>query len=238
MYLRKSIALLLVLLLALSFSFLIKSFDHLNALLAGGIGDGLKARYAENNIQVLAWHNRDVRNFSSNKPVATPADVAGMKLRLPGMTTYVEAWSYLNATSTTVSMSELYTALQTGVAEASEGGYEQMTTLKLYEVQDHVSETQHVFEFVGLFISKELYDSMSEAQQKVLNDCAVECMAYADQLSEEKRADYKKQCVDGGMAPVEVDREAFVEALSEFHKSQFGTKWTGTTYDEVMSYAK
>ena len=63
-------------------------------------------------------------------------------------------------------MSELYTALQTKVAEACEGGYEQMDTLKLYEVQKNIAETDHVYEFVGLYINKDLYDSMSAAAQK------------------------------------------------------------------------
>lgn len=142
--------------------FLIQSQDHLEALLDSGIGDSLKARYEENGFVTLGWHYRDVRELASNKEVKAPGDVAGLKLRLPGMTVYVDTWSALNVSSTTVAMSELYTALQTKVAEACEGGYEQMTTLKLYEVQDYIAETEHVYEFVGLFINKDLYDSMSE----------------------------------------------------------------------------
>ena len=77
------------------------------------------------------------------------------------MTVYVDTWSALGVSSTTVAMSELYTALQTKVAEACEGGYEQMDTLKLYEVQKNIAETDHVYEFVGLYINKDLYDSMT-----------------------------------------------------------------------------
>lgn len=218
--------------------FLIQSQDHLEALLDSGIGDSLKARYEENGFVTLGWHYRDVRELASNKEVKAPGDVAGLKLRLPGMTVYVDTWSALNVSSTTVAMSELYTALQTKVAEACEGGYEQMTTLKLYEVQDYIAETEHVYEFVGLFINKDLYDSMSENQQKILMDCAAEDLAYADQLAEESREEYKQECLDGGMTLVDVDREAFREALNDFYQSQFESKWTVTTYDEVMSYAK
>lgn len=218
--------------------FLIQDLDHLKALLDSGIGDSLKERYEENGFVTLGWHQRDVRVLASNKEVATPADVAGLKLRLPGMTVYVDTWSALGATSTTVPMSELYTALSTRVAEACEGGYEQMDTLKLYEVQDYIAETNHVYEFVGLYINKDLYDSMSENQQKVLMDCAAEDLAYADQLAEETRAEYKQACLDGGMTAVEVDTQAFHDALTDFYKSQFESKWTVSTYDEVMSYAQ
>ena len=135
-------------------------------------------------------------------------------------------------------MNELYTGLSTNMAEACEGGYEQMNTLKLYEVQKYIQESDHVLEFVGLFINKALYESMSEEQQNILQECAAECLAYADQLSADKRAEYKQACLDGGMELVDIDRAAFRDALTDFYKSQFETKWTVTTYDEVMSFAK
>ena len=196
--------------------FLIESWEHMDALLESGIGDSLKARYEENGFVTLGWHHRDIRELASNKEVKVPADVEGLKLRLPGMTVYVDTWSALNVSSTTVAMSELYTALQTKVAEACEGGYEQMNTLKLYEVQDYIAETEHVYEFVGLFINKDLYDSMSDNQRQILNDCAAENLEYADRLSDESREEYKKACLDGGMTLVDIDRAAFRESLSDF----------------------
>lgn len=218
--------------------FLIESWDHMDALLESGIGDSLKARYEENGFVTLGWHHRDIRELASNKEVKVPSDVTGLKLRLPGITVYVDTWSALNVSSTTVAMSELYTALQTKVAEACEGGYEQMNTLKLYEVQKYIAETEHVYEFVGLFINKDLYDSMSENQKTILNDCAAESLAYADQLANETREQYKQECLDGGMTLVDVDRAAFREALTDFYQKQFESKWTVSSYDEVMSYAK
>lgn len=218
--------------------FLMQSEEHLKAVLDSGIGDSLKERYEENGFVTLGWHQRDVRELASNKEVKAPADVAGLKLRLPGMTVYVDTWSALGVSSTTVAMSELYTALQTKVAEACEGGYEQMDTLKLFEVQKYIAETQHVYEFVGLFINKDLYDSMSDNQKQILNECAAENLAYADQLAKDNREQYKQDCLDGGMTLVEVDRDAFRGELEDFYKDQFEKKWTVTTYDEVMSYAK
>lgn len=217
--------------------FLMKNEDHLKALLNSGIGNNLKQRYEDNGFVTLGWHFRDTRELASNKEIKTPADVAGLKLRLPGMTVYVDTWSALNVSSTTVAMSELYTALQTKVAEACEGGYEQMNTLKLYEVQKNIAETDHVFEFVGLFINKDLYSSMSDNQKNVLNDCAAENLAYADKLATDNREKYKKECLDGGMTQIKVDRNAFRDALIDFYKKQFEIKWTVATYDDVMSYS-
>ncbi|QTQ13605.1 TRAP transporter substrate-binding protein [Treponema parvum] len=218
--------------------FLIKDWNHSMALLNSGIGDKLKARYEENGITTLAWHKRDIRVLASNRQVKTPSDVTGMKLRLPGMKVYVDAWGNLKVTTTTVAMSELYTALQTNVAEACEGGYEQMKTLKLYEVQKYIADTDHVFEFVGLFINRDLFKSMSDAQKKVLKDCAAESMKYADSLAEKNRENYKNECIKGGMKSVQVDKDAFRNAMTAYYKDKFAKVWTVTTYDEVMSYAK
>ena len=218
--------------------FLIKDWAHQEAILNSGIGDKLKERYEENGIVTLGWHKRDVRVLSTNKKVETPADVNGLRLRLPGMTVYVDTWTALGVTSTTIAMNELYTGLQQKMADASEGGYEQMNTLKLYEVQDYIEETNHVYEFVGLFINKDLFESMSENQQKILMDCAEKHLAEADNNSADKRAEYKQACIDGGMESVELDTAPFRTALEDYYKKQFESKWTVTTYDEVMGFAK
>ena len=217
--------------------FLIEDEDHLKALLDSGIGDNLKKRYEDNGFVTLGWHFRDTRELASNKEIKSPADLSGLKLRLPGMTVYVDTWSALNVSSTTVAMSELYTALQTKVAEACEGGYEQMNTLKLYEVQKYLEETDHVFEFVGLYINKKLYDSMSDNQKKILDECAKENLTYADQLAKDNRDKYKQACLDGGMTAVSINREEFREALKDFYYDQFTDKWNVATYDDVMSFA-
>ncbi len=218
--------------------FLMSSLEQRKAILDSGIGDALKERYAENGIVTLGWHDRDIRVLASNREVKGPQDVNGMKLRLPGMTVYVDTWSQLGISSTTVAMNELYTALQTNVAEACEGGYEQMTTLKLYEVQKNIMETDHVYEFVGLFINKDLWEKMSDNQKEILQACADENLKYADELAAQSREEYKKACLDGGMNFVEVDKDAFHAMLEDYYKKQFETKWTVTTYDEVMKYAK
>ena len=217
--------------------FLVQDYDHLRALLESEIGDGLVEKYREAGIETLAFHYRDIRVLAADKEVKAPEDVYNLKLRLPGIASFVDAWSELGAIPTTVAMSELYTALQTGLAEACEGGYEQMVTLKIYEVQDYIINTEHEYEHVYLNINKALFDSMSENQQNILRECAQKWMAWADEQSESMREEYKQECIDGGMTYVEFDKTPFVEALEDFHRSQFETKWTDYTYDDIMSYA-
>lgn len=218
--------------------FLLQDMDHVKAVLDSEIGDGLKQKYRDAGIETLAFHYRDVRVMAADKEVTTADDVSGLKLRLPGMTTFVEAWSALGAVPTTVAMAELYTALQTGVAESCEGGYEQMVTLKIYEVQDYIINTEHEYEHTYLNINKDLFDSMSENQQNILLECGAKWMAWADELSASSREDYKQECIDGGMTYLEFDKAPFVSALESFHREQFESKWTAASYDDVMAFAK
>lgn len=217
--------------------FLMRSLKQQDAILTSGIGDKLKAIYKKNGFTTLGFHNRDVRELAGTKPLKTLDDLKGLKLRLPGMRVYVDTWSQLGVSSTTVAMNELYTALQTKVAEACEGGYEQMATLKLYEVQPYIMETDHVYEFVGLYINNKVFDKMTPEQKKILEDCAKEDLKYADQLAAESREQYKEQCVSKGVQIVQVDRDAFRKALEDYYKEQFKNKWNVTTYEEIMKYA-
>ena len=218
--------------------FLMKNYDHCKAVCDSEIGKGLWDAYEAAGFKVLAWHFRDVRVMASNKPIQTPADVPGLKLRLPGINTYVETWKQLGAVPTTVPMSELYTALQTGVAEACEGGYEQMVTLKCYEVQKYIINTEHEFEQDMIAINAKLYEEMSDNQKQIIAECSKKWMDWANDLSAESREDYKKQCIEGGMEYMDFDIAPFEEALSQYYKDKFGTTWTKYTYDQVMSYAK
>lgn len=145
----------------------------------------------------------------------------------------------LGATAITMPLGELYGALQNGTAEASEGPYEQLATNKFYEVQDYVINTNHVYEWVAVFISEKTYQKLPEDLQGILSEYAVSSFGdYCTELNQETADSYLQELVDNGMEVIEPDREAFQEkALSSYDK-WFADEWTVTDYDQVMSYAK
>ena len=93
-------------------------------------------------------------------------------------------------------LGELYGALQNGTAEASEGPYEQLATNKFYEVQKYVIDTNHVYEWVAIFISEKTYQSLPKDLQDILSTYAVTSFGdYCTELNQETSdADvYKRQ---------------------------------------------
>ena len=225
----------------LSAPFLFKDTDHIKAVVDSEIGDGMKEDFIEDNLRMLGIGYRTPRVMSSNKPDRTPNDLNGLKMRVSEMSSWVSIWGpdTLGATAITMPLGELYGALQNGTAEASEGPYEQLATNKFYEVQDYVINTNHVYEWVAVFISEKTYQKLPEDLQDILSEYAVSSFGdYCTELNQETADSYLQELVDNGMEVIEPDREAFQEkALSSYDK-WFADEWTVTDYDEVMSYAK
>ena len=225
----------------LSAPFLFKDTDHIKAVVDSEIGDGMKEDFIEDNLRMLGIGYRTPRVMSSNKPVRTPDDLNGLKMRVSEMSSWVSIWGpdTLGATAITMPLGELYGALQNGTAEASEGPYEQLATNKFYEVQDYVINTNHVYEWVAVFISEKTYQKLPEDLQDILSEYAVSSFGdYCTELNQETADSYLQELVENGMEVIEPDREAFQEkALSSYDK-WFADEWTVTDYDEVMSYAK
>jgi tripartite ATP-independent transporter DctP family solute receptor len=200
--------------------FLVKDWDHMTALLNSGIGDTLKARYEENGFVTLGWHKRDTRVLASDKPVNSPADVSGLKLRLPGMTVYVDTWSALNVSPTTLAMNELYTGLSTNMAEACEGGYEQMNTLKLYEVQKYILYVNYQYHPEVMTMNAAFYRSLPEEYQKVLSDAAWLFVETENKISlenAEARLEEMKQAGCDVYTPTAEERQAFIDACAQVY---------------------
>lgn len=128
------------------------------------------------------------------------------------MSSWVSIWGpdTLGATAITMPLGELYGALQNGTAEASEGPYEQLATNKFYEVQDYVINTNHVYEWVAVFISEKTYQKLPEDLQDILSEYAVSSFGdYCTELNQETADSYLQELVDNGMEVIEPDREAF-----------------------------
>lgn len=225
----------------LSAPFLFKSTDHIKAVVDSEIGDGMREDFLEDNLRMLAIGYRTPRVMSSNKPVHTPDDLNGLKMRVSEMSSWVSIWGpdTLGATAITMPLGELYGALQNGTAEASEGPYEQLATNKFYEVQDYVINTNHVYEWVAIFISDKTWQKLPEDLQEILNQYAQTDFAdYCTQLNQETSDTYLQELVDNGMEVIEPDNDAFQQKALDSYDKWFSEEWTVTTFEEVMSYAK
>lgn len=217
--------------------YLLKDMDHLMNLMNGELGQKFKDKLLESNINMLGVARVGVRQLTSNREIKSIDDLAGLKLRLPEIATWNKIWSALGAAPVAIATAERYNALQTGVAEASEGTWDQVIDYNLYEVQKYAITTNHVCEFGAIYASDKLLKSLPEDIQKIIEETAVEAMDYASSLSEQAVQDAVKKMTELGLEPTEIDTTEFNRRAMEACDEYFQTTWTVATQEEIMSYA-
>jgi len=201
------------------------------------LGNAARAEIAKKgNTIYLGVVYRGMRQFTSNKPIITPKDLEGIKLRLPQLPTWITVWKAVGALPVPVALTELFSALQTGVADASEGDVSQIHSFHLDEVQKYLSMTSHLVQTGALTINKKFYESLSPQQQELITKVAKEACAWGSEqiLSGEKDliADLEKK----GMQVVIPEADAFREKAKPAVEELFKTQWPVTTWKEVLSY--
>ncbi|HWT82980.1 MAG TPA: TRAP transporter substrate-binding protein, partial [Candidatus Methylomirabilis sp.] len=118
--------------------YVMKDFEHYMRVWNGKLGQAARAQLEKNDLKYLATIYRGLRQMTTRKPVYTPADVYGLKLRLPNIPTWMAVWKAMDADPISVPLPELYDSLKTGKAESSEGDLPQISGFKLDEVQTHL----------------------------------------------------------------------------------------------------
>lgn len=164
--------------------------------------------------RVLWTWERGARNLTANKEIDLPEDIEGVKLRVPGTEIFIRTWEFMGAKIVSMSFNELYTALETGTCEAQENPVDTILASSLYEVQDYLMLTEHVYNCGYVVINDTFWNSLSAEDQDLLMECVKEAGEWNDEAIETGYADTLAQLEEHGMTIVEVDRNAWIEALS------------------------
>jgi len=130
----------------------------------------------DGNMYIVGREYRAPRQLTANKEINTPADLAGLKLRVPETTFYLTVWGGLGAIATPVNWSEIFTALQTKVADAQENPVETYYTAGLAEVQSHTMLTSHINTFYTWTVNCDFYDSLPDDYKTIWDECAKEVL--------------------------------------------------------------
>lgn len=199
----------------LSVPYLFTSIEHVRAVYDGDIGKEIDDLILqEKGIRTLSIMNRGARQVSSNRRIEAPEDVKGLRLRLPENPLWIEVWGQLEPVATTVALSELYSALQTGVVQAQENPLETIVQNRLYEVQDYVILTNHVRDVYKIQISDQVWQRLSDEQKQIVQEAATEAALFGDSLLEASEAAYLEELREAGTTIIEPDLEPFQTALS------------------------
>ncbi len=152
--------------------FIFRDQEHFYKILDGPIGHQVgKSIEARVNCVFLGYCSYGIRNvFNAKKPILTPADFKGMKIRVMASPILISSFNALGAQATSMSWNELYSALQQGVIDGAECGTADLLLERFYEVTKYVSYTNHLIGAAVLIFSKKKYNKLPPSvQTAVLN---------------------------------------------------------------------
>jgi tripartite ATP-independent transporter DctP family solute receptor len=160
---------------AISVPYLYDDMAQLRAYLGGELGQELISDLSNIGIKGLSLWTRPFRQITNSRlAITTPADLAGLKLRVPNNPLYVEFFKKLGAVPTPMAFAEVYNALQLKVVDGQENPINVPLSAKLFEVQKYISMTDHMGDGWVLAINPAKYGALSDADKKTIADAAAE----------------------------------------------------------------
>jgi len=205
----------------LDLPFLFRDYEHARGVLDGEIGQELLAKVDETGMKALVWTENGFRHITNSlRPVHTPQDLAGLKIRTMENPIHLRAFEALGAAPTPMSFAELFTALQQGVVDAQENPIVVISVSRFSEVQDHLTLSGHLYSPAIIIMSQSRWDSLSEEEQGWFMEAARASVEVTRGRVTELEETGVDQLREAGMEVVtEIDRAAFEAAVQPAYEA-------------------
>lgn len=169
--------------------------------------------------RVISWYYAGTRNFYAKKPIRTPEDLKGMKIRVQQSPASISMTKAFGAAATPMSFGEVYTAIQQGVIDGAENNELALTNNKHGEVAKYYSYTRHQMVPDMLIVNERFLESLSDEEREVFQ-AAAELSAKVERQEWEKQEQEAKETAVKEMQVqfLDVDMEAFKNQVSGIHE--------------------
>jgi tripartite ATP-independent transporter DctP family solute receptor len=214
-----------------------RDVDHMLTVVRGEIGDELTEELvASTGIRILdmGWVFGRRHLTTGETEVITPADMAGLKIRVQPTEIYLATIEAMGGNPTPMDFKEVYTSLQTGVIDGQENPINVIATRALYEVQDYLMLTGHITQNQTVIVNDQVFQALSPELQEVLVSATRDAGDYQNDLLEQKEAEQLELIKGNGMQVVEPDVEAFREATANVHE-KFDAVWGEGFFERVKN---
>jgi len=207
-----------------SIPYVFRSEDHLWEILNGPIGQSILLAGQDFRLRGLGYYDAGSRSFyTKDKPVNTPADLQGLKIRVMKSQTAVQMVQSLGGSATPISWGELYTALQQGVVDGAENNPPSFYLSKHYEVCKFYSLDEHTAVPDILLISTVVWQSLSEDQQQWLQESVDESVVFQRKLWKATSDHALAEVEKAGVQIIYPEKSGFQNAVKSMHESYRGT---------------
>jgi tripartite ATP-independent transporter DctP family solute receptor len=217
--------------------FLFNDEAEADKIIGGELGDYLNEKLEAKNLVNLAWNENGFRELTNSKrPVATVADVAGLKIRTMENEFHEELWNSLGATATPMSSSELYTALQQKTVDGEENPVANLYAYGFHEVQDYITISNHIYSPFLFLFSKRIWDTYDDSTKQIIADAAEK---YGVEEKRVNRAAAEEDLELSGLEVTYLTDEAKAEFVAKTaHIQDMIAKKTGQEVMDILNKAK
>lgn len=188
--------------------------EHTYEVLEGEIGRDIAERLREaTGVSLLTYGFVGHRDFyNSVRPVNTPEDMDGLKIRVPKNQVMIDTYEAFGAEPIPLAWADTPTALQTGTVDGADNGTSFIKSQKFYEVADYLTILEHFSYFSPLLASSRLMDKLDDAQRDAVMRAATEAGAYHREVMQEQVAEIRRFLAEeGGMETTRPDKAPFIE---------------------------
>lgn len=191
------------------------------AALDGELGAALAGMLEDKGLKVIGWWENGFRNITNNtRPIETPADLEGLKIRVTPDKVRLATFEGLGAEPAPLSFGELYSALQQGLFDAQENPLAIIHSASFFEVQKYVSLSEHIWGAATLTLSNQVWNKLSEGDQAIVAEAAAEWGGKQRAMVAEANDALIAQLKAEGMEFNTVDKAAFAEAVAPIWERQ------------------
>lgn len=185
-------------------------------------------------VMYLGQRHVNLRQSKDDLTVSTPADLAGVNLRMPG----TDAWQFLGkalgANPTPMAFTEVYTALQTGSVDGQDNPLPTVVDAKFYEVTKQIALTSHLVDLNYVAFSKAVWDTLSADQQATVQAAAEAAAESGRQKQLEKEANLVSFLTEQGLDVYEPDLQAFRgHVQAQYAGSELAASWPDGVLDKI-----
>ncbi|MBV2361551.1 TRAP transporter substrate-binding protein [Thalassococcus sp. CAU 1522] len=204
-----------------SLPFIFKDVPHMFRVLNGEAGAMIAEGMAAKGLVPLAWYDAGARSFyNGTKPINTPEDVAGMKVRVMNNDLYSGMIAQLGGNPSPMAFAEVYQALKTGVVDGAENNWPSYESTGHFEVAGYYSLSQHLIIPECVCINADVYNALSDDMKAAVKEAAMESAALQQQLWNEREATSREMVEKAGVVTNEIaDKAPFQAAMAPVYEA-------------------
>lgn len=220
---------------------LLPSYEDVDKYMNGNGGEAIMKALSESGVTPLAIGESGYRQIvNMKKAIASPEDMIGLKIRVPGSNTHVSLMKLLGADPVTMSSTEVYTATQQGTIDGSENTIDLLLTQKTLEVSKYLTMWNYSYDPIYFCVSNKLWNTLSDEEKTIFKEAAVEAMQLQKDLARKGaeeaigtiKNEYKNVEIIENLTPEQL--QAFKEKSKPIYEN--GAKEFGKDLIEAFGY--